>query len=96
MSLPSSWTQPDNEYDLLDLGYDDSNFSSDYDSELDVESASEASDPDIEASPLPQLRFSLSSQPLQAMHEHTIPVSADITDSRAVIRCQNRMKLQRS
>ena len=40
MGSPSSWTQPDNEYDLLNLGYDDSNFSSDHDSELDFESSS--------------------------------------------------------
>ena len=97
MASPSSWTQPDNEYDLLDLGYDDSNFSSDHDSELDFESSSEASDSDTEANQIPPLRlFTLSPSPAPgpAVNQHTIPASVDITDARAVIRCQNRMKLQ--
>ena len=48
MSTLSNWTQPDEEYDLLELGYEESNVGSEYDPELDTDLSTDESDTESE------------------------------------------------
>lgn len=98
MSTLSNWTQPDEEYDLLELGYEESNFGSDYDPELDTNLSTDESDTESEddrATPGDPAQILPVHQPdPQSTHSHPLPVSEEIVELRAAVQRRNRKRMR--